>query len=436
MYDIAPPSVSRLQNPPVSQRIDTAVPAFYAPPGGMRVALYSHDTMGLGHLRRNLLIADAMSEAPLSASSLLITGAHEANFFRLPQRADLLTLPRWKKDGAGGYQAAQLTLERHDLVRLRAESILSALRVFNPDLIVIDKTPTGAFGELLPTLEYVKRETGARTVLGVRDVLDDPENVAAEWLCPANVEAMESLYDEIWVYGDPNVYNAVDAYSFPASIAAKVVHTGYIDQSSRLSGEASKTTQLLQSLATDLPLVLCCVGGGQDGGQLAADFVRGFPGGERIGVVVGGPFMPAEQLKTLRKAAEQKPNLYVFDFLPEADLLVERADRVVSMAGYNTVCSLLSFGKKALLVPRVTPRREQWIRAARLAELGLVDMLHPADMSPNRLGEWIEGSSTAPRPGSPEIDLGGLSKIGGLASRHFASRCSTRRSPLHPISAT
>ena len=48
------------------------------------------------------------------------------------------------------------------------------------------------------------------------------------------------------------------------------------------------------------------------------------------------------------------------------------------MAGYNTFCEILSLGLRALLLPRVTPRAEQLIRATRAAELGLVDMLTPA----------------------------------------------------------
>ena len=55
---------------------------------------------------------------------------------------------------------------------------------------------------------------------------------------------------------------------------------------------------------------------------------------------------------------------------------MERAVGVVAMGGYNTFCEILSLDKRALLVPRSTPRREQLIRATRAQALGLVRMLN------------------------------------------------------------
>ena len=45
------------------------------------------------------------------------------------------------------------------------------------------------------------------------------------------------------------------------------------------------------------------------------------------------------------------------------------------MGGYNTFCEILSFDKPALIVPRTRPRLEQFIRASRSQEFGLVKML-------------------------------------------------------------
>jgi predicted glycosyltransferase len=67
----------------------------------------------------------------------------------------------------------------------------------------------------------------------------------------------------------------------------------------------------------------------------------------------------------------------VIDFYNRPELLFQGAAGVVSMAGYNTFCEILSFDRPALLVPRVAPRKEQWIRARRARDFGLVDMLLP-----------------------------------------------------------
>ena len=52
-----------------------------------------------------------------------------------------------------------------------------------------------------------------------------------------------------------------------------------------------------------------------------------------------------------------------------------RSAGVVAMGGYNTFCEILSYDRPALIVPRTAPRMEQFIRAARAEELGLVRML-------------------------------------------------------------
>jgi predicted glycosyltransferase len=59
--------------------------------------------------------------------------------------------------------------------------------------------------------------------------------------------------------------------------------------------------------------------------------------------------------------------------------MMAQASGVVAMGGYNTFCEILSFDKPALIVPRTVPRMEQYIRAARAEELGLVRMLPEDD---------------------------------------------------------
>lgn len=402
----------------VCQRLDGQV-------SGPRIALYSHDTMGLGHLRRNLLIAKTLAAAPLNASNLLITGAHEANFFRLPERADCLTLPRLSKSSCGDYTSGQLEMSLCDLTELRARSICSALEVFRPDVFIVDKVPTGAFDELILALEMLASHRTTRCVLGLRDILDDPATVSREWLKPENVRAIERFYDAIWVYGDETVYDPVREYGLQSSIAGRMQFTGYIDQSGRVSMAESKTSRWLDMIGRDLPIVACLVGGGQDGAAIARAFIEAMPRSGRVGVLVTGPFMSQSELECLTKMAARCSNIHVMDFVPEADLLIERAEKVVAMAGYNTVCSLLSFGKHALLVPRTHPRREQLIRAERLQQLGLVDMVVPEKLNRADLRNWILCESSQPRRTASSINFRGLSTLTELTRSLVAGRSSS-----------
>lgn len=385
----------------------------------LRVALYSHDTMGLGHLRRNLVIASALADSAMHATNLLVTGAHEANFFSLPSRSDFLTLPRLHKNVMGSYSAGNLDISVKDLISLRADSIYSALLSFRPDLLIVDKVPYGAFGELVPTLKTLRMQGNVKCVLGIRDVLDDPAVVQADTDNELIREAVDQFYDEIWIYGDQRVYDPIQEYNWPKSVAAKVRFTGYLDQSQRLRSSPDQCMEKLLPTrrSPSERLLVCTLGGGQDGFEVAQAFVESMPKKGAQGVLLTGPFMPKQEAEYINQLASACPNLMVREFSSEADLLVSRADSVVTMGGYNSVCSVLSYGKRALVVPRVAPRKEQLIRAERLARLGLIDMLHPQHLAGNCMRDWLAEAATPTSCPVGAIDMNGLTRLEEYSSQ-------------------
>src|SRR5262249_22678984 len=147
----------------------------------LRVALYSHDTMGLGHMRRNLLIAQTLIGSPSPPVILMIAGAKEAGALPLPPGVDCLTLPSLGKDGEGRTCCRCLDLNLPALLALRSKTIAAALDAFEPDVLIADKVPRGAGHELDASLEAIRAHGLTRCVLGLRDVLDDPETVRREW---------------------------------------------------------------------------------------------------------------------------------------------------------------------------------------------------------------------------------------------------------------
>ncbi len=50
---------------------------------------------------------------------------------------------------------------------------------------------------------------------------------------------------------------------------------------------------------------------------------------------------------------------------------------------------ILSLRKRALIIPRIVPRLEQWIRASRMAEKNLVTCLHPDSLTPQSITDWL-----------------------------------------------
>lgn len=382
------------------------------PAARLRIALYSHDTMGLGHMRRNLLIAQALMRSPAPPSILMVAGAREAGGLRLPGGVDIVTLPALAKDGDGELRARDLDLSLAEIVRLRSRIITAAIEGFRPDVLIVDKVPRGAMRELVPALEGLASEGRCRCVLGLRDVLDEPEAVRREWREMECDEAIRRYYRSVWVYGDPRLYDPVLEYGFSPAVAGKVRYTGYLDQRMRLTG--SRFGCLAPSDVSELPegrLVLCLLGGGQDGAALGEAFVNAeLPEGS-VGVLLTGPYLPADARARVRLAAACRPRLRIVETLAEPGWLLRRADRVIAMGGYNTVCEILSFQRTALIVPRIHPRREQWIRAERLRAHGLVDVLHPGDLTPEALGRWLS-LDLPPRPAaSCRLDWNGLDNL-------------------------
>ncbi|MBE9221439.1 glycosyltransferase [Cyanobacterium stanieri LEGE 03274] len=362
--------------------------------------------MGLGHKRRNLLIAQNLGLSPLNVDILLITGTNQSNNFSGGDGIDCVTLPALYKNERGSYEAKQWQMSLDEIVKMRSHIILATIQNFKPDILIVDNVPKGAMGELKPTLKYLKKETNTFRILGLRDILDDPKTVYQEWKKAKNEKIIRTYYNEVWIYGDPMIYDAIKEYKFSTDIASKFRYTGYFDQRSRLDFSSNKSNFKLNNK----DLALCMVGGGQDGANLALTFAQTILPNNVQGIIITGPFMPKEVQEYLLNIAKNRSNLWVWKYVKEPTFLLKEAKWVISMGGYNSTSEILSFEKRALIIPRINPRREQLIRIQRLQELGLVDMLHPDNLTPDSLAKWLKEEKNTPQVHN-YIDFHGLKRI-------------------------
>jgi len=365
--------------------------------------------MGLGHMRRNLLLAELFVQEPTRAEVLVLSGAPELRAFPLPPGVDGITLPALRKNGDGTYAPRNLSMSLWELLELRAETLENTLRYYDPDVLIVDKLPRGLLGELEPSLHYLRARGRTRMVLGLRDILDDPAAVRREWVSAGSDSAVRDFYDAVWVYGDPAICDPVREYGFSRAVAEKLQYCGYLDPGARTLREDRAGLPI-----PDLPpgpLALCLLGGGQDGGPLADAFARQAVPEGMNGVILTGPFMPQESRVRLRRQVFNNPRTRLLEFVNNPGSLLRRADRIIAMGGYNTLCEVLSLEKPVLVVPRVTPRTEQLIRAKRLSALGLVDYLHPDRVTPGAIRSWL-ASGAEPRSRARScLDFGGLLRI-------------------------
>src|SRR5438309_7941952 len=165
-----------------------------------RVAMYSPGMVGLGHIRRHASIAHALSRSSLQPIIVMIAEARKAGALPMPEGVDCVTLPALRKEADGSCKPRYLDVSDEELITLRSKVISRAIKAFEPDMLIVDHLPLGAGGELARTLEHARRH-GIRCVVGVHDVLHDPESVRNSWSEQA-VRALHDYYDGIWIYGN------------------------------------------------------------------------------------------------------------------------------------------------------------------------------------------------------------------------------------------
>ena len=390
-----------------------------------RILLYSHDTYGLGHLRRSLAIAGQVAKDLNGTHQLLLTGSMVAGAFGLPPRLDMIKLPALSKRSTGEYKTRTLPLSLAQTLAWREQMILDAAKAFRPDLLLVDKVPGGVHGELLPTLRFLKTwSPETRLVLGMRDIEDEPEVTKAQWAAAGVPQLLDEIYDFILLYGQRDIFDPVSAYEISTQASAKIIECGYLGRSTT---HLRPPAQVRRELGCqDLPLVVVTVGGGGDGYEVIKahlDMLKDWEGEVPFySLIVTGPLM-AQGKQTLLRQAARTERVTWMEFTPDLFSYLAAADLVVSMAGYNTVCETLSLKTRLVLIPRVHPREEQLIRSRHLADRGLAQLLHPDNLTSQTLRKAIQTGLESPYP-NMALDLNGLSRtsqaiVGILESRAF-----------------
>ncbi|WP_175953698.1 glycosyltransferase family protein [Schaalia sp. Marseille-Q2122] len=350
----------------------------------IKVVLYSHDSQGLGHVRRNLAIAHHLANTlPVLSgrpvSGLLVSGIAPTMRFPLPEGFDWVTIPGIAK-GKHGYQARSLATKTGSLIHLRSQLIEATLLSFAPDIVVVDRHIYGVWNELRGPLEKLRAtHPHSRVVLGLREILDEPHIAAAEWEALGDPDLMRGLVDEVWAYGDPKVHSLIASGEAPAALQDRIRFTGYLAHGRRVTDSVQAHLEG--------PYILTTAGGGSDGLALLTAAVQAKVPAPYRHLVVTGPQMSDEDYEKIRELAS--PHTEILRSLPGLGLHISHASAVIAMGGYNTACEILATDTPALIVPREEPRKEQLIRAQALHAVGGVDYLRTVQLSPAALADWM-----------------------------------------------
>ena len=372
----------------------------------MKVAVYCQHVLGMGHLFRTLEILASLA----GHERLLILGGPDVPT-ALPGGVRLLRLPPLAMDA--DFRALTLAGPALEAAKAtRRALLLQALTAFSPDIFFVELYPFGrkAFEfELVPALTAAREGKfgRCRTVCGVRDILVEKKDQPAY---EARVlDRLARFFDAVCVHADPALFPLSATFARAGDIAVPVVHTGYAAPSAKRSRSVAEVREALGAAAGQ-ELIVASAGGGKVGWEVLAATLAACREQPRLSQaavrVFSGPFCDEGAYAGLVAAAGGLPDARTARFADGFADVLAASDLSVSLAGYNTVMGLLAAGCRGLVAP-FDQNREQRLRAERLAGLGLLGVLEPADLAPPVLAGRMVRALAAPPPPKGALDLDG-----------------------------
>ena len=371
----------------------------------MKTVVYCQHVLGMGHLFRTLAIV-----AALPGRRHLVLGGPDAPA-AVPADVVVTRLPELAMDADfAGLTLAGKPLEAAKAARARL--LWEALAAEAPDVFFVELYPFGrkAFEfELVPVLAAIRdgRLPPCTVVCGVRDILVEKRDQAAY---EARVlDRLGRYFDAVLVQADPALFPLSATFSRAADIPVPVRHTGYVAGAPSPCRSREAVRREL-GVEPGRELLVGSAGGGRVGFEVLCSLLEACGRRERLSRaavrIFSGPYAPDAAYAAMEAAAASLPDARVWRFAGGFADILAAADLSVSLAGYNTVMGILAAGCRALVLP-FDQNREQRLRATRLAELGLLGLLDPADRDPVRLAGRLAAALDAPSPPRHAVDLDG-----------------------------
>ena len=385
------------------------------PPARPRILLVANDAEGDDSLARSALVSEALLDEFPSAAMAIVTGSLAAGRTRIPSGVELIQLPGLATIPDGFFATKSLEMLEDRIRDARRVMLHTAIAGFEPDLVVVDDHPLGRGGELGEALSALRSlRPATRCVLGIQELKGTPAHLSRPLARSGLLEAAEQLYDEIWIYGAREVFDTVREYGFPEGLARKAHYCGYLQRKRVPSHSRSGAPRVLIDAADDASagcIVECYLEGLRWlGAQLAL----------RSSVCFGSG-VSTELRNELVRRFGHVAGVEFHDTVDHPERLYAQSDVVISTACYRSVCEILSFGHRAVLVPRDQADREQAIRAHRLGELKICEVIDPHALEPDLLMARTLDALESGRRRRGSIDLGGLPHLGERARAMLAS---------------
>jgi predicted glycosyltransferase len=372
-----------------------------------RVLVYVQHLLGTGHLRRAVLLADAMAGAGLEVT--LVSGGLPVPGL-VPAVARWVQLPPVAAADAGFKSLVDAQgLPVDDVLRqARRDALLQLWRETAPQLLLVELFPFGRRQmrfELLPLLDAALQSPRPPVIVSsVRDVLggsqQDPQRQYRM------LELFDRYFDHVLVHGDPALVPFERTFAHVPELGARMHYTGYVVDAPMRDDDAG------DGMPDGRDEVLVSAGGGAVGLPLLSAAIRARSStrlASRRWRVLVGAGIGAQAFADLVASARSLhgDGVVVERNRPDFGRLLCRCAVSVSQAGYNTVMETLQAGARAVLVPFAGgTESEQTLRARLLADRGWVDLVEESVLTPAALARAIDNAMmrAPPMPGQFRLD--------------------------------
>lgn len=393
-----------------------------APVHPPRVLVYVQHLLGTGHLKRAVLLSDAMQRAGLAVT--LVSGGLPVPGL-VPQRARWVQLPPVAAADLGFKSLVDAHGHPVDdaLRQARRDALLGVWRATDPQLLLVELFPFGRRQmrfELLPLLDAARGAVRPPLIVSsVRDVLGGQKAPQRQ---ARMLELFERYFDHVLVHGDPALVPFERTFAHVPELGARLHYTGYVVDAPPADAGASDGAQ------DGRDEVLVSAGGGAVGLPLltAAIHARASTrmAAARWRVLVGAG-IDAAGFAALTELARSMHGAAMVVERNRADFprLLARCRVAVSQAGYNTVMETLQCGARAVLVPFAGgSETEQTLRARLLAERGWIDLVEEPDLTPSALARAIDRAALRVRPVPGQVRCDGADASARLVCGWLAHR--------------
>jgi len=368
-----------------------------------RIALYWHNGRSLGHTVRCATLGQALLDHLPGSIVVGITGASKG-FELLPPEMDLLKIPSYLTyDDTGGVRATPiLSLTKEEFQRIRENLIVTFVRDFQPDALVVDFHPEGKSGELIPT---VINTPNTQKVLGLRGILGGLAETNREFFNSRLAAFIQDYFSDIHVYMDERVFRLEEYYSIPASLSAMFKYTGYVTRPTIAT--RAEARDMLQ-LDPDARILVVSFGGGQGTEPIWQSILRSLYVLRKrfdYAYLSAGPYLEADAYERLHSQVTQHPNWKWTRLLNPLPAWIKASDFFIGSGGYNSLAEVIATGANALIIPRQLNEREQELHAARLASLNILRVASIETILNRDLIPLLEMCLAEPYPREKEIKI-------------------------------